>query len=89
MGMLVIKSYGNYLCEGSQDDRKRNGFYCPHFGQLLGARLFESERQMLKWLKDETNLPPWRLDREYVGWALVPYNEEAAALITRLVERMS
>ncbi len=90
MGMLVLKSRNNYLSEGTQADRERNGFYVPHFDpNILKARFFENEKQMLKWLQDETNYQPWRLDREHTSWALVPYAPEAAAIINKLIERMA
>ncbi len=85
--MFVLKSYNHYLHEGQKERTYK--FYCPHFSDLLGARLFESEKQMLKWLKDETNLQPWRLNAEQPKWKLVPYAQEAADLITRLIERMA
>jgi len=85
--MYVVKSWGRYLHEGSYE--KALGFHCPEFGDLIDARLFESREQMLTWLKEETNLQPWRLDRQYAGWALVPYAQEAADLITRLIEKMA
>lgn len=85
--MYVLKTYQRYLHEGTFD--KAMDFYCPTWGDLLGARLFESEKQMKQWLKDRTNYQPWRLDMENPGWALVPFNEEAADLITALVKRMA
>lgn len=85
--MLVLKSGCCYLHEGERE--RTFTFYCPYWGDLLGARMFESEAQMWKWLADETNLQPWRLDAEHSGWKLVPYTQEAAVLITKLVERMT
>lgn len=85
--MYVVKSWGQYLHEGPYE--KALEFYCPEFGDLLGARLFESKEQMLAWLKENTNYQPRRLDSEHAGWALVPYVQEAADLITRLVEKMA
>jgi hypothetical protein len=85
--MLVLKSGRCYLHEGERE--RTFAFFCPHWGDLLGARKFESEAQMRTWLADETNYQPRRLDRECPGWALVPYAQEAADLITQLVERMA
>jgi hypothetical protein len=86
--MLVLKSHNHYLHEGPKE--RTFDYYCPHFGgDLLGARLFESEKQMFKWLKDETNYQPWRLKAEQPEWKLVPYTQEAADLITKLIERMA
>ena len=64
-------------------------YFCPHWGDLLNAGMFESERQMRSWLQEETNYQPWRLDKECPDWRLVPYTHEVADLITRLVERMA
>lgn len=85
--MLVLKSRNHFLQEGRWD--KSCKFFCPEWSNLLKARLFESEKQMLTWLKDETNYQPWRLNAEQPDWKLVPYAHEAADLITKLIERMA
>lgn len=87
MGMYVLKSCGSYLHEGRYDNALK--FYCPYFNDLLGARMFESEEQMLSWLREHTNYQPWRLNEEHKGWMLVSYADEAAKLITKLLERMA
>lgn len=87
MGMLVLKQGRCYLREGEKE--RTCGFFCPEWGDLERAKLFENMDQMLKWLKEETNFQPWRLKAEYPNAKLVPYTQEAADLITRLVNRMA
>jgi hypothetical protein len=87
MSMYVVKSFGTYLHEGVYD--KSLEFYCPYFGDLLDARMFESKEQLYDWLTKHTNLQPRRLNKQFPRWTLVPYNEEAATLITKLIQRMA
>ena len=87
MGMYVLKVHKRYLHEGTFN--KTMDFFCPEWGDLLGARMFESEKQMKQWLTDRSNYQPWRLDAQEPGWRLVPYTEEVADLIAALVERMA